>query len=83
VGPRDHALGEGPDPPQGKGQLWRGLFPPLKCIVIARTAKTAELYTIYSVPTDIVWLQQYTGVVRSCVYANKQFKPANCAIRCA
>ena len=26
---------------QGKGQLWGGLFPPFKCIVTARAAKTA------------------------------------------
>jgi len=35
MGPKNHVLGGGPDPPQGKEQFGGGLFlPPLKCIVI-------------------------------------------------
>ena len=41
-------------------------------------------YTIY-VPTESIWHQQYTGVVRLqihfCIYAKKQFEKLNCETR--
>jgi len=68
-----------PGSPQ-KGQFCR-LSPHQKCIVTARVPKwLCRLYNIQ--PTDSVWPQQYTGVVRSqihiCIYAKKQRETTNC-----
>jgi len=74
VDPRDHVLGEGPDPPPGNGTIMaRVVFAPqMHCN--SESCENGNMNCTLYIPIDIVWPQQYAGVVRSCVYANKQFE---------
>jgi len=77
-GPNEQCISWGPRSPQA---VMGGVVSHIQMHCNSKSCENGNInYTIY-IPTDIVWPQQYTGVIHSqthiCIYAKKQFETTN------